>query len=127
MATPEKKVKERVKKILDELGAYYFFPSSAYGGRSGVPDIIACYEGLFIGIECKVGKNKPTKLQLIELGKIKKAKGLALLFNDTTEPEDLKTLILQAAIEDTLDKLEEVSPKEKDKEYWTNWALQNIS
>ena len=50
MATPEKKVKERAKKILDELGAYHFSPATGHGGRKGVPDIIGCYEGLFFGI-----------------------------------------------------------------------------
>ena len=60
MATPEKKVKDRAKRILDKLGAYHFSPATGYGGRKGVPDIIACYEGKFFGIECKAGKNKPT-------------------------------------------------------------------
>ena len=53
MATPESKVKKRVKKILDDLGAYHFSPMMDGYGRSGVPDIIACYKGKFIGIECK--------------------------------------------------------------------------
>jgi Holliday junction resolvase len=53
MATPESKVKKKVKKILDDLGAYHFSPMATGFGRSGVPDIIACYKGKFIGIECK--------------------------------------------------------------------------
>jgi len=30
---------------------------------SGLPDLIICYHGKFIGMELKVGKNKPTTLQ----------------------------------------------------------------
>ena len=56
--TPEAKVKLAVKKILDELGIYHFSPFMAGMGRSGVPDIIACHEGRFLGIECKAGKGK---------------------------------------------------------------------
>ena len=38
-------------------------PSTGGYGSSGVPDIITCYEGRFIGIECKANGNKPTALQ----------------------------------------------------------------
>ena len=124
MATPEKKVKERARKVLNELGAYYFFPSSAYGGRNGVPDIIGCYEGLFFGIECKAGKNKPTKLQLKELGKIELAGGLPLVFTDSMKPTELKTILIKAALEGAI---RELKTDGKDSAYWTHWALQNIS
>lgn len=32
-------------------------------GVAGSPDIVGCMNGHFIGIECKVGKNKLTRLQ----------------------------------------------------------------
>ena len=124
MATPEKKVKERARKVLDELGAYYFFPSSAYGGRNGVPDIIGCYEGLFFGIECKAGKNKPTKLQLKELERIELAGGLSLVFTDSMKPTELKTILIKTALEGAI---QDLKTKDKGSAYWTHWALQNIS
>jgi len=82
MATPESKVKKQVKKILDDLGAYHFSPMTAGFGRSGVPDIIACYKGKFIGIECKSGDNKPTLLQLRNIDDIKRNQGLAIVINE---------------------------------------------
>ncbi len=42
MTTPEKKVKDKVKKMLVEVGAYYFMPATGGYGRSGVPDLVAC-------------------------------------------------------------------------------------
>ena len=45
MATPEKKVKQKVCAKLKELGAYYFYASTGGYGASGVPDIVACYKG----------------------------------------------------------------------------------
>jgi Holliday junction resolvase len=82
MATPESKVKKQVKKILDDLGAYHFSPMMDGYGRSGVPDIIVCYKGKFIGIECKSGDNKPTLLQLRNIEDIKRNQGLAIVINE---------------------------------------------
>jgi Holliday junction resolvase len=80
--TPEGKVKKQVKKILDDLGAYHFSPMMDGYGRSGVPDIIVCYKGKFIGIECKSGDNKPTLLQLRNIEDIKRNQGLAIVINE---------------------------------------------
>jgi hypothetical protein len=86
MTTPETKVKKAVVKILDEHGAYHFFPATHGYGRSGVPDIVACHKGFFIGIECKAGKGVPTALQLKELRLIDEAGGYSMVVReDTTE------------------------------------------
>ena len=82
--TPEGRVKDAVTKILRDRGAYYFFPMTGGFGRSGVPDIIACYKGHFMGIECKAGSNTPTPLQLAELAKIDKALGISMVVNEKT-------------------------------------------
>lgn len=80
--TPEGKVKKKVQQILKDRGAYYFSPVTGGFGRSGVPDIVACYHGKFIGIECKAGNNKPTALQLKNLDEITKAGGTSLVINE---------------------------------------------
>ena len=56
--TPGAKVKSLVTRQLKELGAYYFYPATGGFGRSGVPDIVGCFHGLFFGIECKAGKHR---------------------------------------------------------------------
>lgn len=62
--TPESKVKTAVKKILDARGVYYYMPVSNGMGAMGFFDIVCCYRGRFIGIECKSTANKkPTPLQ----------------------------------------------------------------
>lgn len=81
-STSEKKVKDRVVKILKDNGVYYFFPATYGMGRSGVPDIICCVNGRFIAIECKAGGNKPTTLQQRELKLIADAGGSALVINE---------------------------------------------
>lgn len=81
--TPEGKVKNQVVKQLKALGGvYYFFPATGGYGRSGVPDIVGCYKGRFFAIECKAGKNLPTQLQKLELGRIQQAGGTAWVVNE---------------------------------------------
>lgn len=80
--TPEKKVKNKVVALLKEAGAYYFYPVTSGYGASGVPDIIVCYRGRFLGIECKAGRNKPTKLQEHHLEQIRKAGGIPMVINE---------------------------------------------
>jgi pantoate kinase len=81
--TPEAKVKAKVKKILNEMGAYYAMPMGTGFGNSGVPDFLICIGGLFYAIECKANGNKPTALQLKHLDDIRKAGGIALVIDET--------------------------------------------
>lgn len=80
--TPEAKVKKVVIAQLKQLGAYYFYPVTGGYGQSGVPDVVGCYHGVFFGIECKAGKNKPTALQERELTAIEKAGGKTFITNE---------------------------------------------
>ena len=82
--TPEAKVKKRVVNVLKENGAYYFFPATGGYGRSGVPDVVGCYRGVFFAIECKAGTNKPTALQEREMAEIHKAEGSAMVVREDT-------------------------------------------
>ena len=94
MTTPEKKVKGNVVAVLKALDAYYFFPATGGYGRSGVPDVVACLDGQFIGIECKAGSGKTTPLQERELQAIEDAGGIAILYSEPAmDKQDLKELL----------------------------------
>jgi hypothetical protein len=80
--TPEAKVKDRVKKVLIAMGAYYAMPVTGGYGMSGVPDFLVCYNGLFIGLECKAGKGKTTALQEKALSDIRKSGGMSYVINE---------------------------------------------
>lgn len=82
-ATPEKKVKEKVKSILSAHGAYYFMPATHGYGRSGVPDIVACVKGHFFAIECKANGGKLTALQAREIEDIRLHGGTAVVVDET--------------------------------------------
>lgn len=57
-------------------------PTTGGYGKSGVPDIVACINGTFIGIECKANGNKPTALQLKNLNAIVAAGGYAFVVDE---------------------------------------------
>ena len=78
-ATPEGKVKKKVKDYLKSIGAWYYMPVSNGMGRAGCPDILVCYEGRFLAFETKAaGKIKNvTPNQKREIADIKRANGLA--------------------------------------------------
>jgi Holliday junction resolvase len=87
-STPEKKVKLKVRAILDwDKDIYYFTPMTGGYGRSGVPDIVGCYKGRFFAIECKAGKGTTTALQDKNIKEIKKAGGQVIVVNENNLEE----------------------------------------
>ena len=81
-STPETKVKKQIRKVLEEMGAYYAMPIGTGYGNSGVPDFLVCSKGSFIGIEAKAGSGKTTELQESHLRCIRGAGGTALVINE---------------------------------------------
>ena len=78
MKTPESYEKAEIKKYLDSIGAWYFCPYMAGFGKSGVPDIIACIDGVFWSIEVKREGKAPTPIQQTRMNEIEKAGGFAV-------------------------------------------------
>ena len=85
--TPEGRVKAKVRKYLSEIGAWFFMPVSNGMGAHGIPDVVACYRGRFIGIECKApGKRGNTsELQKRQLKAISDADGFSLVVDDVSQ------------------------------------------
>jgi Holliday junction resolvase len=111
MMTPEKKVKAKVVEILKGFGAYYFYASTGGYGASGVPDIICCYKGRFIGIECKAGKGKTTALQEKNIAQIIAQGGLAIVVNEDNI-EDVNELLKQIEKDDWIESTVQDATKE---------------
>lgn len=78
-ATPEAKVKDKIKKIFKEHGVYYAMPMGTGYGNSGVPDFLCCVNGQFLAIEAKAGKGVPTALQEKNMREIRAAGGYTLV------------------------------------------------
>ena len=80
----EKDVKAAVKKLLDKHSWFWFFPPANGYGKAGIADIIALKAGVFLAIETKFGKNKPTKLQCAFLLSVQSESGFGFVVNEDT-------------------------------------------
>jgi len=74
----ERVFKRSLMRRLKERGGFWY--STEMRGLAGIPDIVGCRDGLFIGIECKrSSKYKPTRLQAYNLDKIRLHGGFAMV------------------------------------------------
>lgn len=90
-ATPEAKVKAKIKAWLKERGIWYCMPIGTGYGASGVPDFICCAGGHLLAIEAKApGKRRnTTDLQDIQLAAIQAAGGTAIVVDDVSQLEGI--------------------------------------
>jgi hypothetical protein len=101
--TPEGRVKKQVKEYLKSIGAWYYMPVSNGMGRVGCPDILVCYQGLFMAFETKApGKiRNVTANQQREIDDILRVNGLARVVDDVEQvKEAIRDKIIQAGISD---------------------------
>lgn len=94
----EKQFEIKVKKFLDQNRIWYVKTWSNGVQRSGIPDILACVNGYFVGIELKAPKGKPSELQIYNLKKIHESGGFSFLlypddFDDSTIISPFKRFI----------------------------------
>ena len=82
----EKNLENRVKAFLKDEGVWYV---KYWGGggftRAGVPDLLICCNGVFLGVELKASRGKPSDLQMVELHRIRDSGGLAVLLSPERE------------------------------------------
>jgi hypothetical protein len=76
----EKNFENKVKKFLAANDAFVLkYWGGATYTKSGIPDLLVCFNGWFLGIELKASSGKPSELQLYQLRKIKDAGGIAMI------------------------------------------------
>ncbi|MFL8968920.1 VRR-NUC domain-containing protein [Helcococcus kunzii] len=70
-------------KVINYLKSKGCYVIKYWGGgkftKAGVPDLLVCCNGIFLGIELKAPNGKPSKLQLYNLDQIKKSGGIGIL------------------------------------------------
>ena len=87
----ERDIVADIKKYIKSLGGDIFFWKEHGGpyGTSGVPDIICCYKGRFLGMECKLPGGRLTELQKRTIDKINKAGGIARRVESVADAMDI--------------------------------------
>ena len=85
----EGQLTSQIKNYLASKGAYC---EKIFGGgyqSSGIPDILCCYKGLFIGIEVKspTGKGRASDIQKLKIKAIRDAGGVAFITDNIEDVE----------------------------------------
>lgn len=81
----EKNIENKIKAYLKSIGAYYVKYHGNKFSQVGVPDILACYKGKFLGIEVKNEMGKTSLLQDINLQMINDAGGISIVAHSVEE------------------------------------------
>ena len=80
--TTESDVKRDVKKLLNTHRWFWWMPSNNGYGVSGVSDFCALRGGVFLAIETKFDKRKPTAMQKGFLQSVEAEHGFAFVVNE---------------------------------------------
>jgi len=93
MSQPEARIGTKIRKFLEENGVFIF---KVHGGpqmMSGLPDLIACVEGRFVGIEVKQPGQGPSPRQKFVHSMIMRAGGEVIV---ATSVDDVMHLVNDA-------------------------------
>ena len=83
----ESQIQKKILKYLKDNHIYHF--KVIVANRRGIPDIIMCYKGTFVGLEVKRPGGQPTELQKINMRDIKVSGGEARVVTSVEEVIDI--------------------------------------
>lgn len=87
---PERRLVQKIQAYLEAQGAR---PFKIHGDDSyqeaGIPDLLVCYRGRFIGLEVKLLGNAPSPLQEKVLREIKASGGIAAVVTSVEQVRNL--------------------------------------
>lgn len=75
----EKQIENAIKKYLASKEIYFVKHHATKFSKVGVPDILACWQGKFVGIEVKTPSGRLTPLQLHNLDHIRQNGGISIV------------------------------------------------
>lgn len=82
---PEARIGHKIRAALEARGAFVF---KVHGGpmmMAGLPDLIVCYKGRYIGLEVKTATGKVSKVQELIHRKIRAAGGYCAVVRSVDE------------------------------------------
>lgn len=75
----EKEFENKVKAFLKDRGCWVLKTWSNGVQRQGIPDLLVCCNGYFVGVELKAEKGRPSELQKYNIEKIRESGGIAII------------------------------------------------
>lgn len=79
MVISEKRFEMQVKQFLRSKGCWVLKTWSNGVQRDGVPDLLVCCNGYFLGVELKAQHGMPSELQKWNIDEIRKAAGIGII------------------------------------------------
>lgn len=95
MNTLETPLRKKILKRLREEGGFWYHPAGNPMTMAGIPDLIGCMNGMFVGLEVKRPGNQATQLQAYTLERIKAAGGVAGVVHSVEEALELLRSVTQ--------------------------------
>lgn len=88
---PERRIVQRIQAYLEGRGARPFkiFGEEGSYQEAGIPDLLVCYRGVFIGVEVKQPGGEASPLQKRVLRSIESAGGIAAVVESVEQVEHL--------------------------------------
>jgi Holliday junction resolvase len=77
--TIEKHIENQIKRYLDQQGVWYMKVHGGMYQKAGVPDILCCIDGRFVGIEVKRPGGVISPLQQLNIDDINRQGGIAFV------------------------------------------------
>lgn len=92
--TQEKQFEQKIKNFLKSQNCYCVKYFGCGFSQAGVPDILACVNGHFLAIEVKAERGRVSELQRVNIERINKCGGVALVVKPSNF-EELKQIIFK--------------------------------
>ncbi len=88
MATPEGKVKDRVKRLLKKHDCYQHWPvQTGYGAPT--LDCVGCCSGFFFAVETKAPGKRPTPRQRLTMADMREANGAVFVVGEYKRGQEI--------------------------------------
>ena len=75
----EKSFENKIKNYIESIGGWQVKYFANRMTKKGIPDVLACVGGYFVGLEVKAQNGHPTELQKYQCEQIRKAGGFAFI------------------------------------------------
>ena len=84
----ESSIVRKIQRFLSDLpDSFVWKTHDSY--TVGIPDIVACIRGRFVGFEVKTATGRPSKIQLYRIRQIREAGGIAAVVRSVEEVESI--------------------------------------